>query len=319
MTCRFLSLIVFSGICCMLSSCAGFHKQPVCADDPQQCIRQALDQAMAYANEDQFARAISVIDKTLGQFPGRRALENQRRQYEAMRRKIIIESQREILLARGKYLLSVRTSQEKLISAAGDQDSFNTRYKKFQKQVENTAALLFDQGRQAMENQEYGIAGRALAISNRLEPSNAARQMLSEIYRIQQEKRAVAIEQKKAEKADEGRQKKLMAEKQWSLLESDFREALENGNLSAARQLLSEMEDLKPKQSADCRNRLQSRIDREVDLLLSRGRFLYARGNIGHALEVWQQGLELKPGDPELEQNIRRAETFLQNLDKWGK
>ncbi|MDZ7831809.1 MAG: hypothetical protein U5L07_08675 [Desulfobacterales bacterium] len=27
----------------------------------------------------------------------------------------------------------------------------------------------------------------------------------------------------------------------------------------------------------------------------------------------------LKPGDPELEQNIRRAETFLQNLDRWGK
>jgi tetratricopeptide (TPR) repeat protein len=97
----------------------------------------------------------------------------------------------------------------------------------------------------------------------------------------------------------------------------DFNQAMENGNLPAARKILAEMQAVKPGQVKDRRRRLENRIDKEVETLLERGRFLYTRGDLQKALKTWEQGLELKPDDPKLQQNIRRARTFLDNLDRW--
>ena len=300
------------GVCCLAAAatvgCVRFHTKPVCTEDRRSCIDQALNRACTHADNQQWAKAVHAIDQVLSQFPNEPELIRHRRQYEALRRQVVADSRFRILLARGRYLLDVRKSRENLFSATKDRRASRREYRVFQQEVAQTADALFQKGQQAIKEKDYGTAGRALSLSNRLMPSTAARQMLEEIHLRRQEKRAAALENKQSRD-----------QQQWSLLMADFQESMENGNLYGARQILAEMEALNPAKSDSMRRRLQALIDQEVETLLARGRFFYSRGDLQQALETWEQGLRLKPEDPRLQQHIERARTFLQNLDRWEK
>lgn len=117
-----------------------------------------------------------------------------------------------------------------------------------------------------------------------------------------------------------------MVYRQFSLVESQFRfpelaerfgQAMAASNLASARRLAREMAEIDPERSEDYENRLAGPIEEKAASLRARGRLLYGQGFIEEALAVWQEALQLKPDSPELIQNIHRARTFLENLNRW--
>lgn len=302
----FVVLILFLMAFVILHGCAGFVKQPACTGDRQECIGQSLDRAQAYAEDSRLAKAISEIQRARDRFPDAPVLREKFKQYEFLRRQIIFDNELELLLERGRYLLAIRDNRENLFYARHDSYESRRRYREFEEAVEQTASRLFEKGQQAIRDREFEMAGRVLGLSNRLVPSTAARNLLAESHFHRQDLRI-----------ESSRQEETRNEEKWSIMARDFNQAMENGNLPAARKILAEMQTLKPGQVKDRRRRLENRIDKEVETLLERGRFLYTRGDLQKALKTWEQGLELKPDDPKLQQNIRRARTFLDNLDRW--
>lgn len=303
----FVVFILFLMVSAALHGCAGFVKQPVCTGDRQECIDQSIARAQAYAEDNRLAKAIAEVQRARDRFPDEPVLRKKFKQYESLRRQIIFDNELELLIKRGRYLLAIRGNRENLFYARHDSYGSRRRFREFEEAVEQTANRLFEKGQQAVRNQEFEIAGRVLDLSNRLVPSTAARNLLAEIHLHRQDL-----------KIETSRQKETRDQEKWSIMARDFNRAMENGNLPAARKILAKMQRFKPGQVKDRRRLLENRIDREVETLLERGRFLYTRGDLQKALKTWEQGLELRPDDPKLQQNIRRAKTFLDNLDRWG-
>lgn len=302
----FVVLIFFLMAAVALQGCAGFVKQPDCTGERQECIAQSLARAREYADDNRLAKAVTEIQMARDRFPDAPVLKEKFKQYESLRRQVIFDNELELLLERGRYLLATRDNRENLFYARHDSYGSRRRYREFEEAVEQAATRLFEKGQQAIRDRQFDIAGRVLSLSNRLVPSTAARNLLAEIHLHRQDLRV-----------ESSRKEETRNKEKWSSMARDFNRAMENGNLPAARKILAEMQALKPGQVKDRRRRLENRIDREVETLLERGRFLYTRGDLQKALKTWEQGLELRPDDPKLQQNIRRARTFLDNLERW--
>lgn len=275
-------------------------------------IRNIQKKAENLMDRQEWARAASVLETALESLQAAPALKAQGKACEKLRNKSIRQNKRNILLARGRYLLSIRQWEEKLMEAAAGGYSAKRRYHAYQQEVETTAEKLYSIGSRAYEKENFSIALEALRISNQLsQDSGEAGELLS---RIRQKLRAEL-----AEARDEVRnQKAVKAEKQWPMLKAGFRRALEDRDLAGARRIVNEMVRIRPEKAEDYNTRLERHIEQEVRELIDRGQMLYGKGYIREAMHIWQAALKLKPEDPVLQKNIHRAKTFLENMNRWG-
>lgn len=273
----------------------------------EQYIETTLEEAQQYEAEQEWAEAVKVLDKALFNLPQAPELQAQRREYEQRRRASIADSEEAILVARGRYLLAIRDSEENLLKANPDNFFAQQRYRQFQQDLKQISRELYVIGKQSLYENDTPTAIQALSLSNRLAPNDLSQELLTSIQQAARSERTAAREEQAA-----------AAERQWPVLESSFRQALQLNDLIGARRLVVEMNEIDPDATEPFKERLQDRIDRESSALLERGRLLYGQGFLQEALDVWQEALKLKPGDPELQASAQRAETFLKNLDRWG-
>ncbi len=279
---------------------------PLIKEKRENIISERLAEARALENEQDWAGAVAIIDNALKLFPSAPILTEMRNKYEALRLESIDQSNLDILLARGRYLADIRASEENLLLANPESLASRWRYRYYQQELKHVSQTLHDIGRQAVEENNMETAFEALTLSTRLHPDEKCQSLLAEIHRAERMKRTMA---RNREKAD--------AENQWPELETGFNAAMRADDLISARHLVMEMNDMDPEKAKGCRDRLEKRIDRRTEVLQARGRFLYEQGFIKEALDVWQEALRLKPDNPELIQNIHRAATFLENLNRW--
>ncbi len=279
---------------------------PLIKEKRENIISERLAEARGRENEQDWAGAVAVIDNALKMSPNEPILTEMRNKYEALRLESIDQSNLDILLARGRYLADIRTSEENLLLANPESIASRWRYRYYQQELKHVAQTLHDIGRQAVEENNTETALEALTLSTRLHPDEKGQSLLAEIHRDQRMKRSMA---RNREVAD--------TENQWPELEASFTLAMRADDLISARQLVMEMNDMDPEKTKGCRDRFEKRIDRKTEVLKARGRFLYEQGFIKEALDVWQEALRLKPDNPELIQNIHRAATFLENLNRW--
>ena len=275
-------------------------------------IRNIQKKAGSLMDRQEWGRAASVLDTALENLQQAPALKTQRERCEKLRRESIRQNQRNILLARGRYLLRIRAWEKKLMEDAAGGYSAKRRFRAYQQEVDKTAEKLYLIGKRAYETENFSIALEALRISNQLSPdSGEAGELLSRIRR--------RMRAELAEARDEARnQKAVKAEKQWPMLKAGFRRALEDRDLAGARRIVNEMARINPEKAEDYNIRLEHHIEQEVRELIDRGQMLYGKGYIREAMHIWQAALKLKPDDPVLQKNIHRAETFLENMNRWG-
>lgn len=270
-------------------------------------IAERLQQAAEHEPEGNWPAAIAVLDEALERLPGAPELQSQRDEYERRRQLSIQRSQRDIQLAYGRYLLATRPAEEKLLLADPNGFFAKQRYRSYQQELDQASRNLYALGRQALYEDNSSIAVEALTLSNRLVPNELSEELL---YNIQQAERQERQRQREQEAA--------AAQRQWPQLESEFELALRLNDLLGARRLIGEMRNIDAEATEPLSARLDERIDAEAAALLERGRLLYGQGLLQEALAVWREALQLKPDDPDLLAAIERAETFLDNLDRWG-
>lgn len=270
-------------------------------------IDQQLDLASRHEAEADWAGAITVLDAALTNLPEAPELRSQRREYEQRRLGSIDRSETAILLARARYLLATRASEENLLKATPNNFFAQQRYRVFQQELKTVSRQLYAVGRQALyENDSYS-AVQALTLSNRLSPNDLSQELLGSIQQAQQAERQQARTQEAA-----------VAEQQWPQLEEAFALSMTLNDLTGARRLLREMAELDPERAQPMREQLETRLTSESALLKERGELLYSQGFLGEALDVWEEALTLTPNDTELQANAERARTFLTNLDRWS-
>lgn len=274
-------------------------------------IEEVLHEASLCEPEKDWAKAVAIINNGLKNLPNAPELREQRAQYEERRLNSISRSERTILIARGRYLLATRDSEENLVKANPTDYFAQQRYRTFQKDLQQASRELYAIGKQALYENRSPDAVEALTLSNRLAPNDLSQELLSSIQQAQRAERTTARNTARNEET-------AVAEQQWPILESSYREALKRNDLIGARRLVAEMKEINPSSSLAFEEQLDGRIIEETASLRERGKLLYGQGFLREALDVWQRALELNPNDPELIANTQRVETFLKNLDRWG-
>lgn len=270
-------------------------------------IDEQLERASRHEADNDWAGAIAVLDEALANLPEAPELLSQRREYDQRRLNSINRSENAILLARARYLLAIRDSEENLLKATPNNFFTQQRYRTFQQELKTISRQLYASGRQALYQNDTFRAVQALTLSNRLSPNELSQELLTSIQQAQQNERQEARTQEAA-----------VAEQQWPQLEDAFALSLSLNDLTGAKRLLSEMRELDPEKAEPLREELNARLASESALLKERGELLYSQGFLGEALDVWEEALTLTPNDTELQANAERARTFLTNLDRWS-
>lgn len=274
-------------------------------------VRTALSKARAAESMQNWSAAAAWAADALSLMPGDPELIVIRQAYEKKRTESIRQSQRNLLMAKGRYLAEIRASQENLILEDPDNPSARHQYRKYMESVLSVSEELYDHGRKAFYEKEIHEAREALSLSARLHPCEKTRSLLAETHRIKQKDAMVKAA------VDLPEEQRTAPEDRFHELADRFGQAMAAGNLADARRLTLEMAEIDPKRSKDYENRLAGSIEEKTASLRARGRLLYGQGFIEEALAVWQEALQLKPDNPELIQNIHRARTFLENLNRW--
>lgn len=274
-------------------------------------VRSAISKAQAAASMQDWSAAAARAADAHSLMPGDTDLIIMLEAYEKKRNESIRQSQRNLLMAKGRYLADTRASQENLILADPDNPSARRRYREYMESVLSVSEELYALGRNAFYDKETREAREALSLSARLHPCEKTRSLLAETHRI--ERRGAMIQAA----ADIPEADGTAPEDRFPELAERFGQAMAESDLAGARRLTREMAEIDPKRSGDYENRLAGPIEEKTASLRARGRLLYGQGFIEEALAVWQEALQLKPDSPELIQNIHRARTFLENLNRW--
>ncbi len=274
-------------------------------------VRTAISKARAAESMQNWSAAAAWAADALSLMPGDPELIVMRQAYEKKRTESIRQSRRNLLTAKGRYLADIRASQENLVLADPDSPSAHRRYRKYMESVLSVSEELYAHGRNAFYEKEIHEAREALSLSARLHPCEKTRSLLAETHRIKQQDALAKAA------ADLPEAHRVTPEDRFPELAKRFGQAMAAGNLADARRLAREMEEIDPERSKDYENRIAGPIEEKAASLRARGRLLYGQGFIKEALEVWQEALQLKPESPELIQNIHRARTFLENLNRW--
>ncbi|MHA7878461.1 MAG: hypothetical protein ACX931_01620 [Saccharospirillum sp.] len=276
-------------------------------EQQRQTYRQhALGRAESLAQSANWVAAVTLLDEALNNLGPDEALQSQRDAYEAARLRSVTQSENAILLARARFLLESRASEETLLRANPDGFWARQRYRTFNIDVRQTAEALAQRAQRWLEDNNRIAAVEALVMANRLSPQADWRDQLAAIQAEEAQTRIRATERNRD------------AEANWAELEDALRQALQLNDLTGARQLTLAMARQDPQAAAEHEARVAARIEVDGQVLMERGRLLYSQGFLREALDVWQEALRFKPDDPELRAYAERAETFMRNLDQWG-
>jgi tetratricopeptide (TPR) repeat protein len=270
-------------------------------------IDEQLDLASSHEADADWAEAISVLNTALSNLPNAPELRAQREIYEERRLASIGRSETAILMARARFLLATRTSEEDLLKATPVNFFAQQRYRAYQQELKTSSRELYVVGKQDLYDNDSASAVQALSLSNRLSPNELSQELLSSIQQAQQSERQQARTVEAA-----------VAEQQWPQLEVAFAQRLALNDLTGAKRLLQEMSELNRDRAEPFQQQLDTRIASEAAMLKERGGLLYSQGFLREALDVWEEALILTPEDTELQANAERARTFLTNLDRWA-
>ena len=151
----------------------------------------------------------------------------------------------------------------------------------------------------AIDEQRHGDALRYLILAQAIQRSDRREQQLQQLQSRIEELGSVspASERRRQQMADYGR-------------------ALEQRDWLAARAQLAQMANETPGDPGIAG--LQQELDAAIDDIVSqdkqKGEALYSAGDIETALLVWQEALDLRPEDTQLQNNIDRAQRILDKI-----
>jgi len=281
--------------------------------------------AMKQAEADDLLGAITLVKEALQKIPGNDKLLRLSSELNQERDQQLTANQLAVLANKAEYLysrLQCYGDQAKLEKLSGREIRKKRNIK------ESLASLhpaLVDCGRQAIELEDYEIAGRCLMIADKIDDSGSTSQLMTRL------EERFSKEEKAAEKYDAANigdnplvciveNKKIMPAEALSAsfneLEKKLRSEIEGGKLVEAYRSLTKLEKFSNRNEEVSRYRKQLDKIREKSIAekMERSSDLYRRGKIKEAREVWQQILLLDPENRIVKGKIARADVVLESI-----
>lgn len=261
-----------------------------------------------YKSKQQWPEAIDIVDNAIMKLPASQKLIDTRQQLIKDRDNYISNKQLKLAISQANSLPQALKLLEDINTAKPDQKSIEQAILVTRGQSNSAHKILLSQASIEFDKNNWRTAKQYLSLSIQLKPDQESSALLAKTNR------QIKLEDSRTKKNRQqiyvnnrdGQLEKL----QLALSEKNYLQAKD-----LARQLqLSKKSD---KKITAALARYQQTIDNEVDHLTSKGQQLYTKGLIDHAITHWQQALLLEPGNNDIKERLRRAETFKANIEKY--
>lgn len=279
---------------------------PAIKAERQQFILQVLNDAKPYEANQDWVRAEAIIKQGLERLPDAPELVSQAEYYDQNRALRLDRDQSAIIIAKAHYVIQARPFQESKLYNADDRLFARQEYNRFQSDAQQVSRELFALGQKYHRNDQLIQAKEALTLSIQTAPNDLSSSLLADIEAVEAERQSASSEQQKRN-----------ANEQIPELTSAFYAQISNDDFTAAERQVREISTI----DADTAQKLQATLiemksARIVELIRS-GETLYNAGNIRQAAERWRLASELDPENQDIARQLERAETFLENLERW--
>lgn len=270
-------------------------------------IQQALNRAEDAASHQDWVFAIDILTHALKKTPHEDALLEQRAVYVEQQNVRRQRDRNAILLAKANYLIQARPFYESLLYHSQPDISANRAYEQYLLESQNASTALHQLAVDYWEQNLITQAKSALLLATRTAPNPESEALLTTVLSYEREQRRIARGQRTQ-----------VASEQWPELIDHFKRLVSNNDLMAAEWVLKELRELEAPNLDRLAQSLQTSKLEQSETLIKHGNTLYNAGLIEEALAHWQKALLLTPDNRQLEQNIRRAQSFLTNIERWS-
>ena len=209
------------------------------------------------------------------------------------------------------FLIEEQPLLEKIYQAKYDDKTFMRLYQQRQQERVELAETLGVSGLAALEKKHYSKSKEFLTLAQSLHEDPRWQAGLKTIN---------SHEQNLREQSRKAAKKKQ--QEQLQRLQEDFNTAIASGDYTTAKQQLTKLQKQEGLDAAwlkQAEQQLNQKIQANLDSALKRGRMLYSQGKIAEALQVWKQVQVYVQDNRELNDNIERAERFLQRYQELKK
>jgi tetratricopeptide (TPR) repeat protein len=261
-----------------------------------------------YKTKQQWPEAIDIVDNAIMKLPTSQKLINTRQQLIKDRDSYINEKQLNLAISQANSLPQALELLEKINTAKPKQKEIEQEILVTRGQSHSAQKILLSHASLEFERKNWRTAKKYLILSIQLKPDQEGSALLTKTDR------QIKLEDSRTKKS---RHKIYLKNRDGQLEKLEI--ALHEKNYLQAKNLAQQLKLSKKsdQQITAALAHYQQTIDSEVDHLTSKGQQLYTKGLIDHAIEHWQQALLLEPSNSDIQERLRRAETFKANIEKY--
>lgn len=272
----------------------------------EQYERETVSQATDLARRGQWQQALERYDQALSRLPDGKILQAGHAQLLRQQAARLDELELDLLIARGEGLLHLLPAYTNRANVDPRSWRAQRELRSAQEEAGRIAHELTQRGRMALEQRDMNQARRSLPLALRLHSTPETKQANQDLLRrlgppaTQTTKPAA-----KPSREDETRE-----------LLQRYRQAYAGKDWGEAQRLLAllELQPTPPDDIVQLRSELNAEVAEAVNRHIEQGITLYSDGKYERALAVWQQALQLEPGNERVRAHIERAERVLEKL-----
>jgi tetratricopeptide (TPR) repeat protein len=272
----------------------------------QQYIQGIIRKARRFEPNKDWVRAESLIDEGLKNLPDAPELLTQKMFYQQQRADRVYKDKTAILLARANYLITSRPYQESALYNSRGKYVAEQEFNSYLEESKQVSRELYAVGYSYWQQKKFTQAKQALTLSIETSPNTLSTELLDQLLAEESQQRASARHMQSKR-----------AQEQLPELEKSFYERLKSNDLRGAQKVLNEIRAMDITDISSYEKQLKNQRTLRIQNLIKSGDTLYNAGYIGEAVIRWQQALIIDPQNQVVQQKIDRAETFLNNFERW--
>ena len=268
--------------------------------------RKTILTANQLVSKNQWHKASLLYEDAMDKLPHSEKLQKSYADFKLKRQVYLEDLENQLLIHKGVWLNNTSLLYRKIKAAVPDKYRSVSGIKDYEKDRDKTLESLVECARTASAANELPLAGKCLALAQRMDKDLKKDPRLDEVrIKLNQARDARTRQYKRKTSA-------LIAELRQGYSQDILQRA--HDHLQAADQF-GPLDDANLKLLEDLDKRLQSGIHQRMES----ARRLYSRGKIEQALQIWESLQTLAPGNQQLQAYIERARRVLEKLQRLQK
>lgn len=261
-----------------------------------------------YTDKNQWPEAIAIIDDAIKKLPASQRLIEARQQLIKDRDNYIKGKQLTLAVVQANSLPASLELLEAIEKAQPAVKSSKQAVLVSRGQMDKARQILLNQAKVEVDRKNWPAAKDYLTLASKLGSNQESRELLAHADK--------QINLKNA-KADRSRQLEYIKKRDEKL--QKLEQALTDKNYLMAKKYAEKLEPShqQDKQVREALTHCKQTIQEEISRLTQKGQQLYTKGYIDQAIDKWQLALQLDPVNSDIQERLRRAETFQASIEKF--